>query len=528
MQQKLYLFVKTPSPLGNAHDNRRLSSLTMHWRNSCPELKAIFSADELKNMPSEDLQEVAFRYTLDKTAVDQKTKPAQDVLRNDTDLFCICSFCHVNLPRGAIKHHFGVHTSRRYPGQKIRSSFVPFICDLCGFGFKFKKSLLAHWRQHCVELLVRISKEEQEVDDNQLPEIVGSLLKQAEIVAPVQNSEERVKEESDDDEEEVKEEDSEEVEEKPTTSSSSSEPPTISLDRQMWNADNNQLKPQCSDCKLEFFSLGRLRRHQDSYHANPKPIHECTLCQMKFKQNRILMHHLRDGCRAMRVEEPDAIKRKTMPREELMKVIENGQERWEELFEKKKAANLKFIEQFLSTCDKRKPKEEATERPFLQVPPGNALHFLGPGQRVNICDVCKAAFNNPRLLQQHIQLAHSDERTRNQMTITAMSLLPYFKLPEAVFYDISGNEYKFGKYLEKETELAKHFKVIEPGSKVTVEGNNCFIVELHGERNSLLVLNDQEYVKVCDSHGKLKTLFNANPKDMEDIPKLEKETQSIH
>lgn len=89
-------------------------------------------------------------------------------------------------------------------------------------------------------------------------------------------------------------------------------------------------------------------------HSDAKRTLSCELCKTKFKQNRVLWSHLREHCKAMKIEEPDDKKRKKMTREELTEVIENVKGRWNGLHEQKKRQNVKFIEQFLYEIDKRR------------------------------------------------------------------------------------------------------------------------------------------------------------------------------
>uniref|UniRef100_A0A8R1INE0 Uncharacterized protein n=1 Tax=Caenorhabditis japonica TaxID=281687 RepID=A0A8R1INE0_CAEJA len=138
----------------------------------------------------------------------------------------------------------------------------------------------------------------------------------------------------------------------------------------------------------------------------------------------------------------------------------------------------------------------------------------------------EVTFHDARFLQRHIQTVHADERPRKQITITATSLLQCFKLSTATFYDLDGNEYRMGKHLESESDLAKHFKekVVSTGYKLdSTEEKDVFIVEILGEHVSYVVLNVHEFSKVCDAEGKLKTLFGENLKKYEDFPKLERQ-----
>uniref|UniRef100_A0A1I7TYN8 C2H2-type domain-containing protein n=1 Tax=Caenorhabditis tropicalis TaxID=1561998 RepID=A0A1I7TYN8_9PELO len=145
---------------------------------------------------------------------------------------------------------------------------------------------------------------------------------------------------------------------------------------------------------------------------------------------------------------------------------------------------------------------------------------------INTCAFCKIKFDEPRFLYQHQQIAHPNQASsRNTLTITASSLLPYFKLPEAVFHDEDGNEYRMGKLLERGKAFAKHLKdrLVAPGIKVEkVEENDSFVVELRGGSGQHILLNGIEFMKVCNASGKLKSLHSENPRIYDDIPILDR------
>uniref|UniRef100_A0A8R1HN47 C2H2-type domain-containing protein n=1 Tax=Caenorhabditis japonica TaxID=281687 RepID=A0A8R1HN47_CAEJA len=345
----------------------RFTALTDHWRSSCPELKYVFCENELKNMSTDDLRETIFRYI-----------SMGEQHRHDET---ICTFCHLHVPRGYMTHHLETHSGQKKVGRKTEKSAIPRFCDLCGLGFRFKRSLYAHWRQNCPELLA-FFKSSVQIDNQLLTQIVATILRQAEIYQPVRIEPDGVETSDDDDVE--------------TSSHYSARIilPTI-VDRKLWNMDQTEKRPTCPQCFRIFHSEGRLRHHINTLHADKKSMYTCELCQMKFKQQRILNKHLRESCRAMRVEEPDKKRRKLMPKEELLAIIERGKPRWSELFELKKSSSLQFISDFLNELDRKRGTMEKRIPAKLAVPPSKfsesgsgAIGILGSPDGGNICEFC--------------------------------------------------------------------------------------------------------------------------------------------
>lgn len=142
-------------------------------------------------------------------------------------------------------------------------------------------------------------------------------------------------------------------------------------------------------------------------------------------------------------------------------------------------------------------------------------------------------FISDRILQLHLRTVHQVGRQpRNQLTVTATSLLPYFKLETAHFYDSEGQEYKIGKKIDKDTELAKHLhdKLVEPGSRVENIKGDCFLVQLidhsdtsDSDDNNLVILNRRELEKCCGRDGKLKELYTRDQMVFEDCPVLQRQ-----
>ncbi|PIC25909.1 hypothetical protein B9Z55_018657 [Caenorhabditis nigoni] len=515
----------------------RLTALKLHWKQSCPEMKEVFCDEERKAMSYDEIQEAAFRLTLDQYSYEteinyQEPGPSDRPLFDQKSTPSVCIYCNLHLPRGTLNMHYGVHTNQNRPGQFSQSLPVAYVCDLCGCGFRFKKSLYHHWRHSCAELMAHCPALGMTIDNRQLRKMVEDLVKHAEVVAPyeiIKHNDEIRKaydDEADDDEDE-----------ETKLSFTSRIIPPANRDRHLWNVGNHQSLHSCSQCNRRFHSIGRLDRHINIFHDAKKAIIHCELCQVRCSSNRTLMMHLRENCRATKIEVPDDGKRKKMTREEMRVVITNAKQRWNELFAKKKADNIKFISEFLNDLDKKKPRfieEVVHHTPILDVPVPHASFVVDSVNHSHICVVCKIKFNSARFLYQHEQLVHStqpnhfgvDEVPRNQLTITASSLLPYFKLPEALFYDSNGNKYRMGKFVEKGQDFAKHLKtrVITAGTKVEkVEENDFFVVRLVGNSGHHILLNHVELLDLCGADRKLKQLFSDNPKEYDDIPILVKE-----
>ncbi|CCD63019.1 C2H2-type domain-containing protein [Caenorhabditis elegans] len=489
----------------------RSSSLTNHWRNSCAKVKMAFCDDELKEMLVYDLREAVFRMTLDHYSASEKSPEEPGTSSSyktaSDDKTSICIYCNLLMPRGTLHHHYSVHTGRCCPAEITQNSVVPYVCDLCGFGFRYKKSLYNHWRHKCTEVLAHFP-DGGNIENQELNVMVEDLVKRAEVINPIELPSKR-------DGEDIEKEDSGDIDDDEETSPYFTAPITaLSFDLQDWNVENVSSTEECPKCNRYFHSLGRLDQHTHAFHGTARPGFVCKLCRMKFAENRILLAHLRSGCKPMRVEVPDEKKRKKMSAEELMKVVENEKSTWIELFENKKAANLKFIKEFLDQIDRRKPHGYASSQIVLNRPV--PAHSIEIDTKMNSCRLCKITFKSSRFLYQHEQTVHQREPPvhRNQLTITATSLLPYFKFQEAKFYDSSGQEYRMGKYLEKNNG-------INVSRNVKKQKNN--IVTLHGNLKQHVLLTDMEYSMLRNPDGSLKTFFSENPKKFGDPPVLERE-----
>ncbi|EGT42586.1 hypothetical protein CAEBREN_05284 [Caenorhabditis brenneri] len=512
----------------------RLSGLNQHWQNSCQEFKMVFCEDEIKKMTCDDLREAAFRLTLDHYSPEidiNEPGPSTIPTQDQKSKASLCIYCNLLLPGGTLNHHLGVHTKRHGVGERCPDLVVRYVCDLCGYGFRYKKSLFVHWRQRCSEVSANCPSQGMIVDNRQLKKIVEDLVKRGEVVKPyeiIMNSREDVK--GFRNERKVEEEEEEEDEDEETKPQYTA--PIISVnisDRQAWNIKNSKIElAVCGQCGRNFHSSARLKRHEDAFHENKKRA-QCELCQLTFSQQRILTAHLRGACRAMKVEVPDEMRRKKLSLREIQDVVDVAKGRWRLLFEQKRTENIRFITEFLDNIERQFtqtiPKIENDV--MLEVPMTVSGYIAETGSDINYCEFCKIKFNSPRFLFQHHQLVHSNQQQpRNQLTITASSLLPYFKLPEATFYDITGKEYRIGRFIEKGRDFVKHLKTqfVKPGSMVAkIEENDHFVVKLRGEDEQHILFNEHEFPEVCDRDGALNVLFSKNPRIFDDIPVLSRE-----
>ena len=165
-------------------------------------------------MSSEDLREAAFRLTLDRYTLwnnGEEEGSCRTTYHDDKSILSLCIYCNLYLPSGTMNTHYGVHTNQNSPGKCCSESAVSYICDLCGYGFRFLKTLYKHWRHHCPELLTHFPPLGMDIDNRRLRKMVASLVRQAEVVVPYEvmkmnRDEETEKEfELDDDEDEDEE-----------------------------------------------------------------------------------------------------------------------------------------------------------------------------------------------------------------------------------------------------------------------------------------------------------------------------------
>uniref|UniRef100_A0A1I7TYN7 C2H2-type domain-containing protein n=1 Tax=Caenorhabditis tropicalis TaxID=1561998 RepID=A0A1I7TYN7_9PELO len=306
----------------------RLPTLDDHWRKACPEFRILFDDEEIKTMSYEDLRETAFRLTLDRYSIEDNCQEPGPSTESKKSKPSICIYCNLHLPSGTLSNHYGVHSNRNSPGELCQNSVVRYICDLCGFGFRFKKSLYAHWRQKCAEISANCPPQGIVLNNRELKKMVQGLVKRAEVEKPHELLYNRGEEEEVDDEDEDDEE--------TKLSFTSRIVPIEGIDYKNWNVENVSDHSKCPDCGRKFHSIERLNRHIEVYHGEEKNSVFCELCQMKFTQRRILLRHLRNSCKAVRVEEPDDKKRLKLSIKDLDKMIENVKPRWKSLFNKKK------------------------------------------------------------------------------------------------------------------------------------------------------------------------------------------------
>ena len=92
----------------------------------------------------------------------------------------------------------------------------------------------------------------------------------------------------------------------------------------------------------------------------------------------------------MRIEVPDNEIRKKMGVEELMKTVMKASEWWKELLEKKKASNIKFIQEFIEDIDKKRRQcaEKVTSTPILHVPMPQSSFVMEQPTGSSVCISC--------------------------------------------------------------------------------------------------------------------------------------------
>lgn len=182
-------------------------------------MKHVFSQDQLKVciknmknslrndrffqvMPAEDLQEAAFRHTLERysqESIQSDEAPVDVVSFSETaekslepssklqepSCLVVCVYCNLHLPRDMLQNHYNVHIGRKMAGELVKNSSVPHICDVCGFGFRFKRSLIQHWRTKCSETLAHVAEGTRVMSNENLRILVEAVVKGAERHAPV-------------------------------------------------------------------------------------------------------------------------------------------------------------------------------------------------------------------------------------------------------------------------------------------------------------------------------------------------------
>lgn len=511
----------------------RLHTLIQHWKVSCSELKEVICDDDRKAMSNDEIQEAVFRLILDRYSADilpgyDEPGPSFQFAFEKETKPSFCIYCNLHFPRGTLSTHYGVHSSQHKPGTKTQSSRVPYVCDLCGFGFRFKKSLYKHWRHSCCEVQTNCPPNGMTIDNQGLRKMVEDLVKQAELISPYEIADNsRGDGEADKDYEGQEDEDDDE-ETDPSFTSHITPPAELNLRR--WNVGSQHEPSECHLCDRKFHSYGRLQLHVDAFHDIKRPFIQCELCLIRFAENRSLLNHLRTNCRAMKIERPDYAKRKKLKSAELLEVVEQTKHRWKAMFEQKRRENFRYMTDYINKIDKKLPQTEEKIVPILDVPvPRDS--FVELPTDVNVCSACKIKFSSARFLYQHQLAVHSNPGPpRNQYTITAASLLPYFKLEQGIFYDSTGAEYRMGKLLEKGKDFSKHLgtRIVVSGSRVeNIEEHDCFVVPLFGADSRHVLLNQEEIQKFFGADGRLKSLFSENPRNFDDIPLLARESYRL-
>lgn len=517
----------------------RLHTLIQHWKVSCWEFHQVICDDDRKAMTNDEIQEAAFRLILDRYSSDippdyDDAGPSVQLLFERESKPSICIYCSLHFPRGTLSTHYGVHSNQNRPGTQTKSSRVPYVCDLCGFGFRFKKSLYKHWRHTCCELLAQCPPEGMTIDNRGLRKMVEDLVKQAEVVSPYEIADNRREDEEDADKNYEGQEDEDRDEETEPSYTSHITPPE-DANHEFWNVGNQQNPHNCHRCTRKFHSYGRLQLHLDAFHDSKRAFIECELCLNRFTENRSLMNHLKTSCRAIKIERPDFAKRRKVNNMEVLEVVAQARHRWRGLFEHKKRENFRYMTEYINRIDKKLPPPPPEERlvPILDVPVPRESFMELPTDDT-YCAECKIKFRSARFLFQHqlaVHTVHSNPGPpRNQYTITAASLLPYFKLEQGVFYDSMGRKYRMGKLLEKGKDVTRHLgsRIVVSETRVeNVAENDCFVVPLLGRDNRHVLLNQEEFRTVCDATGRLKSLFIENPRSFDDIPQLTRENNRV-